>query len=82
MSNDRVPESARRFTITGSAYRGATGISRAIVYTASECTGCFDRAAMHARLAELEPGDSAEWPALVFVCGPQDPPPIVITRER
>jgi hypothetical protein len=69
------------FTITGSTYRRATGVNRAVLYTASECAGCFDRQRMHDELAALAVGESATYAALRFVDGPTDPAPIVITRE-
>lgn len=77
-----VPERARTFEITGSTYSRATGVSRVILYTASECMGCFDRTEMHRVLAELPVGGTAEWPALVFVDGPRNPDPIRVTRTR
>jgi hypothetical protein len=70
------------FAIAGSAYRRAHGVNRAILYTASECVGCFDRRRMHDELAALAVGESATYAALRFVDGPADPPPIVITREN
>jgi hypothetical protein len=74
-------ERARTFTIEGHpTYRKAQGVSRVILYTASECMGCFDRTEMHRVLAALDIGESATWPALRFVDGPSDPPDIIVTR--
>lgn len=71
----------RIYSITGSRFAGATGTNRAVLYTASECAGCFDRTAMAGTLRALAVGKSATFPALRFVDGPADPPPVVITRE-
>jgi hypothetical protein len=46
------------FAITGSRFRRATGVNRAVLYTASECAGCFDRTRMHDELAALAVGES------------------------
>lgn len=69
------------FSITGSRYWRASSVNRAVLYTASECTGCFDRTRMHDELADLAVGESASYAALRFVGGPENPDPIVITRE-
>jgi hypothetical protein len=74
-------ERMSRYTITGSRYQSADTASRAVLYTASECTGCFDRPAMKAAIAALAVGESVTYPALRFVDGPADPAPIVITRN-
>lgn len=68
------------FKITGSAFKSAATANRAVLYTASECVGCFDRSAMAAQLRALAPGESVSFVALRFVGGPSNPPPIVLTR--
>lgn len=69
-----------KFSITGSQYHSADSASRAVLYTASECVGCFDRTAMKLTISALKVGESATFPALRFMDGPSDPEPIVITR--
>lgn len=69
------------YSITGSAYKRAASPNRAVLYTASECAGCFDRTRMHDEIAALAIGESVTYPALRFVDGPDDPAPIVITRK-
>jgi hypothetical protein len=68
------------YLITGSAYKRAATANRVVLYTASECVGCFDRTRMHQEVAALEPGDSVTYAALKFQDGPADPPPVVITK--
>jgi hypothetical protein len=70
------------YTITGSAYKRADTANRVVLYTASECSGCFDRSRMAAEVAALKIGESISYPALRFVDGPDNPPDVVITRVR
>jgi hypothetical protein len=70
-----------RFSITGSQYRQADSPNRVVLYTASECAGCFDRSRMSREVGELAVGESITYPALRFVGGPDNPDPIVITKE-
>jgi hypothetical protein len=70
-----------RYTITGSSHHSAATANRAMLYTASECAGCFDRSAMSAAISALKAGESVSYPALRFVDGPANPAPIVITRN-
>jgi hypothetical protein len=61
--------------------RRAGTVNAAVRYTAPECNGCFDRHAMALAIEALADGQSVSFPALRFVGGPADPPPIVITRS-
>jgi hypothetical protein len=70
-----------QFSITGSQYKRADTPNRVVLYTASECAGCFDRSRMAAEVAALKVGESITYPALRFVDGPKNPEPITITRE-
>jgi hypothetical protein len=74
-------ERMSRYTITGSHYQSADTASRAVLYTASECFGCFDRSAMADAISALAVGKSVTYAALRFVGGPADPAPITITRN-
>jgi len=70
-----------RYTITGSRYGRADSPNRVVLYTASDCVGCFDRSRMAAEVAALRVGESVSYSALRFVGGPADPAPIVIRRD-
>jgi hypothetical protein len=70
-----------KFSITGSQFHSADSPNRVVLYTASECVGCFDRTLMSHEVGALKVGESVTYPALRFDGGPSNPDPIVITRE-
>jgi hypothetical protein len=68
------------FSIEGSQYKSAGSVNRAVLYTASDCHGCFDRQKMYYEIAALQVGESITYPKLHFLYGPANPGDIVITR--